>query len=241
MKATRVMILPTIAVALALAGCETMQIRETALSLLQPGSELSAETVGSGLKEALIKGTEDATAKLSKKGGYADNNLLRIPVPQELAGASSTMRKLGLGGMVDTFETKMNAGAEQAAAKAAPVFLSAIRQMSFKDAKGILSGGDTAATDYFRKTISGELTTVYKPIVQEQLASVGAVRAYSDLVARYSALPLVKKPTLNLEDYATGKALDGLFTAVGEEEKRIRKDPAARTTDLLRKVFANPQ
>lgn len=239
MKTRRSLILPTVTLALALSGCETLKVGEAALSLLQPGKELSVQTIASGLKEALMKGTDDAAAQLSKEGGYADNKLLRIPVPEELEKVSSTMKKLGLGGLVDAFEKKMNTGAEQAAAKAKPVFWNAIKRMSFQDAKNILAGGETAATDYFRATIGDELRSVYAPVVRDQLNSVGAVRAYNDLVARYSAIPFVTKPSLNLEEYATGKALDGLFSVIAQEEKKIREDPAARTTELLRRVFGS--
>ena len=241
MKPARALVLPTLALVLALSGCETLQLGEAALGLLQPGKELSVETIALGLKEALLKGTEEAVAQLSEKGGYADNELLRIPVPQELEKVSKTMRKIGLGGLVDTFEEKMNTGAEQAAAKVKPVFWGAIKRMSFADAKGILTGGEAAATDYFRAAIGGELRSVYAPIVSKQLNSVGAVRAYNDLVARYSALPLVKKPSLDLEDYATDKALAGLFSVMAQMEKKIREDPAARTTELLRRVFGSRQ
>ena len=219
---------------LCLAGCSEL---EQGFKMLN-GGELSLSTISAGLRQALEKGTGNAVAELSRAGGYADNRALRIPAPPELDRVAQTLRKVGLGALVDNFESKMNRGAEQAAARAKPVFWRAIREMSFADAKGILSGGETAATDYFRATIGDDLAKLYKPIVTKAMEGVGAVTAYNDLVKRYNALPLTKKPVLDLESYATQKAMDGLFSVVAREEKAIRENPAARTTDLLRKVFA---
>ncbi|MDT8390009.1 MAG: DUF4197 domain-containing protein [Lentisphaeria bacterium] len=226
------------AAALVMLGCESLPITET-LGLLSSDStgELSVNTIVAGLKEALQKGTDSAVSQLSAAGGFTDNPSLRIPLPEQLDGAASALRKVGLGSLVTGFEDKMNLGAEKAVAKAKPVFWQAITNMSFDDAKSILQGGDTAATEYFRKVTSDDLRGAFAPIIGGQLESVGAVRAYNDLVTRYTALPFTKKPTLDLEGYATDKALDGLFSAIANEEKAIREDPVARTTDLLKKVF----
>ncbi len=239
MKSTGSKILTLITAALILSGCETLQVGEDALRTLQADKALNLETIISGLKEALMKGTEGAVTQLSSQGGYYDDKLLHISVPNELEKVSSMMKKIGLGSLVDTFEKKMNTGAEQAAAQAKPVFWNAIRAMNFQDAKGILNGGETAATDYFRSTIGEELRHVFAPIVAKQLNSVGAVRAYNDLMTRYSAIPLVKKPSFDLQEYTTEKTLDGLFSVVAHEEKQIREDPAKRTTELLRRVFGD--
>jgi hypothetical protein len=148
------------------------------------------------------------------------------------------LRTLGLGSLVDDFESKMNLAAEQAAAQATPVFVGAIRQMTFADAKNILSGKETAATDYFREKTSAQLRDLYKPIVATYTAQSGAARAYKALVERYNQIPLVPKPqSASLDDYVTDKAIGGLFSVLANEEAKIRKDPAARTTQLLRTVF----
>jgi len=142
-----------------------------------------------------------------------------------------------LGAQVDQFEQKMNVAAEDAARAAAPVFVSAVRQMSFADAKGVLYGGETAATDYFREQTSSTLRAKYSGIVSKHMNSLGVVRKYSDLSARYNMIPLVPKLTFDPEEYVTDQALDGLFTVLATEEQKIRENPAARTTALLRKVF----
>lgn len=229
-----------LAASLLMVGCESLPIAET-IGLITSNSngELNLTTIVAGLKEALQKGTDGAVSQLSAKGGFTDNPSLRIPLPEQLDGAASALKKVGLGSLVTGFEDKMNLGAEKAAAKAKPVFWKAIKEMSFADAKSILKGDDNAATDYFRKVTSDDLRGAFSPIISEQLESVGAVRAYNDLVNRYTALPFTKKPSLDLEGYATDKALDGLFSTIAKEEKAIREDPMARTTDLLKKVFGN--
>lgn len=203
------------------------------------GGPLSAETIAQGLQEALEVGTRNAVRTTSKNGGYLDSTLLHIPMPDQLKKLTSAMRGVGLGGQVDQFETSMNRAAEQAAAKAAPVFLDAIRKMTFADAKKILSGNKTAATDYFRDKTTVDLTTMYKPIVNQTMEKVGAVGLYNSMMQSYLKIPLVKKPQFNLDEYVTGKALKGLFTVVADEEEKIRNNPAARTSALLRKVFAS--
>jgi hypothetical protein len=147
------------------------------------------------------------------------------------------LRAVGFGGQVDELEVAMNRAAEQASAEATEVFWQGIRQMSFSDARAILTGGDTAATEYFERTTREPLRQRFEPIVAERMRGVGLARLYGDLVARYVALPFTKEPNLNLEGYVTDGALDGLFRVLGEEERRIREDPAARTTALLKEVF----
>ena len=139
--------------------------------------------------------------------------------------------------MVDTFEAKMNAAAEEAAAQAAPVFLEAISSMTFEDAKAILQGEDDAATQYFKEKTSARLRDMYAPIVRRKMDEVGAAKVYSSLVDKYNAIPFTKKPDFSLENYVTDKALDGLFLKLADMEKQIRTDPAARTTALLKQVF----
>lgn len=198
---------------------------------------LSADTIVAGLKEALSVGTRRTVAQTGQAGGYAQNPLIRVPLPEQLQGPAKALRAVGLGGLVDNLEAKMNEGAEQAAAQAAPIFVGAIRQMTFADARQILDGADTAATDYFREKTGPQLRELYKPVVARNLEQVGAAKAYGDLMGRYNALPLVPKVSFTLEEYVTRKGVDGLFTVLAAEEKRIRQDPAARTTELLKRVF----
>ena len=228
----------TVGLLIIVIGCESLPITDT-LGLFAANSDgnLSASTIVSGLKEALEKGTDSAVRQLSASGGYTDNPSLRIPLPEQLEGAANALRKVGLGSLVTGFENKMNLGAEKAAAKAKPVFWEAIKNMSFADAKSILQGGDNAATEYFRQKTQADLRKAFSPIIAKQLQSVGAVSAYTDLVNRYNALPFTKKPSLDLETYATDKALAGLFATIAKEEKAIRDNPSARTTDLLKTVF----
>jgi hypothetical protein len=231
---TRISATAILVCAAILCGCENMG------NLLGP-KELSIETIAAGLKEALTKGTERGANRLSKDGGYYNNDLLRIPVPPELDSVAGAMRKIGLSKMVDSFEKKMNEGAEKAASKVKPLFWKAIRQMTFQDAKAILFGKDTEATEYFRRTIGEDLRGVCKPVIASTLGEVGAVRSYNSLMDKYMSLPFVKKPLFSLEDYVTDAAMEGLFHVVGEEEKEIRENPVARTTALLQKVFGAPR
>jgi hypothetical protein len=203
------------------------------------GKELSTETIVAGLKEALSAGTERAAGALSRPGGYGANPTLKLLVPQQLDKVTSTLRKVGLGSYVDQFEAKMNEAAEQAAAKAVPVFAQAVRDMTFEDAKGILQGGNTAATDYFKAKTSAPLRDMYAPIIRGKMDEVGAAKVYNSLMDKYNAIPFSSKPDFTLEHYVTDKALTGLFAKLGEMEAQIRADPAARTTTLLKRVFGS--
>lgn len=223
-------------------GCETLNTAGISKVLSSAGSGangLSSNTIVAGLKEALQVGTRNAVEQTASEGGYLNNEAIRIPIPEKLQKMASGLRKIGLGGRVDQFETKMNRAAEQAAAKAAPVFLDAIKEMSFAEARDILQGHDTAATEYFRGATEKELTRRYQPIVSQAMNSVGAVRLFEDLQTRYNKLPLVPEMNYQVEDYVVNEALNGLFHVLANEEQKIRANPAARTTDLLRRVFGN--
>ncbi len=228
------MLLGMIGAGVLLVGCETL----TALANLQ-GDGLTSEKIVAGLREALRVGTGQAVTRTSQAGGYAKNPLIRIVTPEALQDMASTLRRLGLGSQVDEFEGRMNLAAEQAAREAGGVFLEAIRTMTFADAKAILDGGDTAATDFFRRQTSETLRARYRPIIATHMEKVGAVSLYNDLAGRYNRIPLVPKVEANIEDYVAERALAGLFTVLGEEETKIRRDPVARTTELLRQVFGS--
>ena len=190
------------------------------------------------LKEALRLATERAVQSTSQSGGFLENAKIRIGLPGSLGKMASGLRAVGMGAQVDELEVAMNRAAEKAAAEATPVFVDAIGRMSFEDASGILSGGDTAATTYFEKTTSEPLRARFSPIVAEAMKGVGVGKLYDQLVGKYtSAVPFASAPKLDLNRYVTDKTLAGLFTVVGEEEKKIRTNPAARATDLLKQVF----
>ncbi len=190
-----------------------------------------------GLKQALSIGTQNAVTQTSQLGGYLDDPAIRIKLPGALDTMATGLRMVGYGSQVDELYVGMNRAAEKAAGEAADVFLLGIRQMTFSDAMGILNGGDTAATEYFERTTRGTLFQRFEPIVTEKMGAVGVVQDYDQLVSRYTALPFTKKPNLDLQDYVTNQALDGLFTVLGDEERKIRTDAAARVTPLLREVF----
>jgi hypothetical protein len=223
-----------LAAAVACAGSPALDAVGDLLGSAGPSGEAR---IVEGLKQALEVGTERAVGRTSQPDGFLGNPNIRIPLPDSLATMAKGLRAVGLGGRVDELEVAMNRAAEEASAEAVDVFWQGIRQMSFADARAILASDDTAATAYFERTTREPLRVRFEPIVAERMRDVGLARLYGDLVARYATLPFTEKPTLNLEGYVTSGALDGLFHVLGEEERRIREDPAARTTALLKEVF----
>src|SRR5690554_3134923 len=202
------------------------------------GATLTNEDVGQGLKQALIKGITEGSDRASKPDGFLKNDLIRIALPAEFQKAESTMRKFGLGAEVDRVLTAINRGAEKAAAEARPIFISAIKQLTIQDAFSILRGEPDAATQFLKRTTSGELTKLFRPKVQESLDQVGATKHYGDLARAYNAIPTTKNITEDLNAYVTEKALEGLFILIAEEEEKIRENPLERTTALMKRVFA---
>ena len=210
------------------------------LEKLLGGGAPSDEKVAAGLKEALDIGTGNAVASTSQVDGFFKNEAIKILMPGELQKLDKGLRAVGLGSEIDAFVLSMNRAAERAAPSAKSIFKDALTQMTFSDAKQILRGGDTAATDFFRAKTSERLAASFLPIVSSSLTEVGATKRYKDLVGRFSAIPFMNSPSLDLDRHVTGKALDGLFHVLGEEEKKIRRDPAARVTKLLKEVFSQP-
>lgn len=201
-------------------------------------SSASDDKTGSaGIKEALAVGTERAVSSLSKVDGYFGNSAVKILMPSSLQKVAQLAKMAGYEKQVDEFVLSMNRAAEAAAPLASRYFGDAIRAMTLGDVRGILSGGDTAATTFFRDKTGDKLYGAFKPVVSKKVDQVGATRAYKRMIGRYDGVPLVGKQSLDVDDYVTRKALDGLFHMVGEEEKKIRTDPAARTTELLKTVF----
>jgi len=197
------------------------------------------KTNAAGIKEALAVGTENAVKSLSQVDGYLGNQAVKILMPPSIQKVADVARMVGFQKQVDEFVVSMNRAAEKAAPLAARFFGDAIRDMSMQDVRGILTGGNTAATEYFKSKTHDKLYAAFKPVVSESVNEVGATRAYSDLMGRYENVPFASKQSLDLDDYVTNKSLDGLFYMVGEEEKKIRTNPLARTSDLLKTVFGN--
>lgn len=198
---------------------------------------LSNADAANGLKAALMQGIGKGADQASQTDGFYLNRLIRIPFPPDAQRVASTLRSIGLGSQVDKFELSLNRGAEDAARSAKPIFLSAIKSLTFSDVWNILTGQPDAATQYLKRTTSSQLTSAFAPIMQQSLSKVGATRYYTDLATTYNQLPLGKPVQTDLTQYATGKAVDGLFTLIAQEEANIRENPVARTTELLRRVF----
>lgn len=222
-----------------LASCTSQQISQTIGDVL--GEGLTTEQVAAGLKEALSKGITEGAQQASRTNGYFKNPKIKIPIPEELQNIERTLRQVGLGDEVDKFILTLNRGAEEAAKEAVPIFLTAIRSMTIQDAWGILKGQDNAATQYLERVTASQLKDKFKPVIQDALEKVNATRYYHEIVSNYNRIPGVNKINPDLDDYATDKAIEGLFILVAEEEANIRKNPAARTTALLRKVFAQAE
>lgn len=200
------------------------------------GSLTSGE-IANGLKEALRVGVSKGSDQASALDGFFKNQLIKLAFPPEAQRVEARLRQIGLGPQVDQFILSMNRAAEDAAKEAKPVFVSAITKMTITDAVGILQGQQDAATQYLRRTSGQELVSRFTPIIDAALKKNSATKYYADLVNTYNKLPLVKKENPNLTEYATNKAVDGLFVLVAQEEKQIRENPQARITDLLKKVF----
>lgn len=201
------------------------------------GESLTTEEVAQGLKEALTNGVSKGSDLVSQVDGYFKNPEIKIPFPPEVKQVETRLRQIGLGSEVDKFVLTLNRGAEDAAKEAKPIFVEAVRQMTIQDAWAILRGEQDAATQYLKKSTSASLKEKFKPIIQNSLNKVNATKYYGDLVNSYNKIPLVQKVNPDLDEYATDKAIEGLFVMIAKEEKNIRENPVARTTELLKKVF----
>jgi hypothetical protein len=224
----------------ALTACTTTQINQTIGGINKTlGNEqpLTTNEVAEGLKEALVKGISTGSDLVSQVDGYLKNPEIKIPFPPDVKKVEDRLRQLGLGSEVDRFIVTLNHGAEEAAKEAKPIFITAIRSMTIKDAWGILKGDKDAATQYLKRTTSSQLKEKFSPVIQSALDKVSATKYYSELVTRYNKIPLVEKVNPDLNAYATDRAIEGLFVMIAKEEANIRQNPVARTTELLRKVF----
>jgi hypothetical protein len=200
-------------------------------------SNLSDGEIGGGLKEALSVGAQRAVSTVSKPGGFLNDPQIHIPLPGPLEKVKQGLGAVGMSGMADDLEKRINKAAEDAAPKATQIFVDAIKGMSLSDVRGILSGPKDSATQYFKKTTSGQLDAAMKPIVDKSLSDVGAVKSLNEYTAQAKSLPFASGLNVDLTGYVTQKAMDGIFLYLGKEEADIRTNPAARTTDLLKKVF----
>lgn len=217
-------------------GCTAQQIQQTLDSYLG-SDQLTTEEVANGLKEALIKGISEGSASASKVNGYLGNPQIKIPFPPDVKKVEDKLRSIGLDKQVDQFIETLNHGAEEAAKEAKPIFVTAIRSMTIQDAWNILKGEDNAATQYLVRTTSDQLRGKFKPVISQSLEKTNATKYYGDIINTYNKIPFVEKVDPDLENYATQKALDGLFFLIAKEELKIREDPLARTTELLKRVF----
>ncbi len=200
-------------------------------------SGLSDAKIGSGLKEALKVGTENTVNLTGRLDGYFLNQAIKILMPEKLRNLEKGLRTVGYGPQVDEFELSMNRAAEQVAPFAKEIFWDAIGEITFEDARKILSGHETAATDYFKSKTTDKLTAAFRPVVDKAMNEVGVTRQYKELVGRFQSIPFVKSESFDIDHYVVTKALDGLFHVLGEEERKIRTNPTARVTDLLKEVF----
>ena len=198
---------------------------------------MTADEIGSGLKEALRVGSESVVARLGRVDGFNSDAAVHIPLPKQLDTVKAMLGKVGMSDMLDDLELKLNRAAETATPKAKKLFLQAITEMSMDDVQKIYKGPEDAATRYFRKKMSPSLAKEMQPIVKNSLAQVGAVQSYDNVMREYRSLPFVPDANADLTDYVIEKGMDGIFYYMAEEEAAIRRDPAKRTTELLKRVF----
>lgn len=221
-------------------SCTSTQINQALGDLnksMNGDKPLTTAEVAEGLKEALINGISNGSDQASQLDGYFKNARIKIPFPPDVKRVEDRLRQIGLGSEVDKFIMTLNRGAEDAAKEAKPIFIAAIKQMTIQDAWGILRGDENAATEYLKRTTSAQLYEKFHPVISNSLNKVNATKYYGDLVNTYNKIPMVEKVNPDLNDYATNKAMEGLFLLIADEEKKIRQDPVARTTDLLKRVF----
>jgi len=228
-----------ILLAVAPAWAQLDQLLKELDTLTRPGAGSPGEVkIGAALKEALQVGSENAVKLTGRTDGYFKNQAIKILMPEQLRTLERGLRTVGYGSEVDKLVLNMNRAAERAAPAAKQIFWDAIGAMTIDDAQKILGGGNTAATDYFKGKTTDQLTQAFRPVVERTMNEVGVTRQYNELLGQAKAIPFFRTEDYDLDRYVVGKALDGLFLVVGQEERKIRTNPAARVTDLLKEVFA---
>ncbi len=220
---------------LILSSCAELQ---QVVSQLPQGGALGNEEIASGLRQALDFGIQKQVSKLTQKDGFFKNELVKVLLPTELQKVDKTLRGIGLGNLADEGLKVLNRAAEDAVKEATPIFVGAVKEITFADAKNILLGEDQAATQYLQGKTKAALYGKFSPVIQKSLDKVGATQIWGNLIQKYNALPLTKDVTTDLADYVTQEALNGVYTMIAVEEKQIRTKASSRTTDLLRRVFA---
>jgi len=221
-----------------LASCAELQQVIESLPQQTGGIGLSNFDIGNGLKQALDKGIDKQVTKLTQKDGFFKNQLVKIALPSELQKVDKTLRKVGLSSLADEGLKVLNRAAENAVKEATPIFVNAVKQITFNDAKQILLGNNDAATQYLKKATSVALYGKFNPVIEKSLSKVGADQVWSNIINKYNAIPLTNNVNPDLTDYVTGEALNGVYKMIAIEEGEIRTKLSSRTTDLLRKVFA---
>lgn len=219
-----------------LSGCAELQ--QAASQLPQNGAILSNADIAAALREALDKGIDTQVSKLRQTDGFYKNQLVKIVLPEELQKVDQTLRNVGLGSLADEGIKAMNRAAEDAVKEATPIFVSAVKGITFNDARNILLGNDEAATGYLRTATTSQLYAKFNPVIKSSFSKVGADKVWSNIITQYNKVPLVKKVNPDLTDYVTNEALDGVYKMIAVEEKNIRTNINARTSALLKRVFA---
>ena len=217
-------------------GCAELQ--QVANQFPQVGGVLTNGDIASGLKEALNNGIDKQVIKLTAVDGFYKNEFVKILLPEELKKVDKALRNIGLNSLADEGQKMMNRAAEDAVKEATPIFVNAIKVMTFNDAKNILLGNESAATTYLQGSTTTSLYGKFNPVIKNSFAKVGADKVWTNIITKYNAIPLVKKVNPDLTDYVTNQALNGVFKMVAVEEKNIRTDLSSRTSDLLKRVFA---
>ena len=218
-----------------LTGCAELQ---KIAKQLPTGGVLSQEQIGNGLRQALDKGIQHQVSKLTSKDGFYRNELVKIILPKELQAVDKGLRKIGLSSLADEGLKAINRTAEDAVKTATPIFVNAVKEISFNDAKNILLGDKNAATSYLKGKTNTALYSQFNPVIKKSFSKVGADKIWANLINKYNKIPFVKKVNADLTDYVTGEALKGVFTMIEVEEKGIREKVGLRDTALLRQVFA---
>lgn len=221
--------------ALSLISCVELQ---QVVNQLPTQQGLSQIEIASGLKEALNNGIEKQVVKLTAVDGFYKNEMVKILLPEELKKVDKGLRDIGMGKLADEGLKVLNRAAEDAVKESTPIFVDAIKGMSFTDAKNILLGDERSATTYLQTSTSTALYSKFNPVIKNSFSKVGADKIWSNIIKKYNAIPLVKKVNPDLTDYTTNKAMEGVFKMIAVEEKNIRTNIASRTSNLLKKVFA---
>ena len=224
-----------LAIAMQFVGCAELQ---NVVNNLPSGGGLSQAQIGNGLKQALDNGIKNQVSKLTSKDGFYRNKLVKIILPEELQAVDKGLRRLGLGNLADEGIKVLNRAAEDAVKTATPIFINAVKEISFNDAKNILLGDKTAATSFLQSKTTENLYQSFTPVINNSFSKVGADKIWSNLISRYNAIPFVNKVNPDLTNYVTNQALKGVFTMIAVEEKGIREKVGLRDSPLLRQVFA---